>query len=223
MKKIVLVVFAMVSMMSFAQETMKEGSVVMSLKMSSNDEQMNQQLAMMGADLTFTFKKDKGRIDTSGFMVGNNNIIIDNENKQSLVLINQMMMGKKYMKQEMKDFKDPTLPEGFEIKKTGDKKSFLGYDCEVQTMENDKMKMIMYVAPSIQMMEKGALSIMDQVGGFPLFVEITANEGGKVITVKLEASKVHDSKIADSTFALDIPEGYEEAKPEDLSKLGQGF
>ena len=97
MKKITLFTFLLLSLHTFSQENISEGIVVQKQSLSSTNEQMNTQLAMLGDMQTITyFKANKSRSEMSNPMAGETTTIMDNDKKEMLILINNAQLGKKY-------------------------------------------------------------------------------------------------------------------------------
>ncbi len=99
-KKILLLLLLTFSISIFAQKEVKEGIISMKITMSSENEQVNASLAMIGNISTTTYFKDqKSRTEMKSPMTGNNTTIIDNSTKEILVLLDNPMLGKKIFKE----------------------------------------------------------------------------------------------------------------------------
>src|SRR5690606_10265168 len=121
MKKILFVLVSILSIASFSQEKIVEGVVKSKQTISSDNEQVNAQLAMIGEILTTTyFKNTKTRSETFNLMSGNTIAIMDNDKKEMLVMMDNQMVGKKYMINSIEpseeDLKNVTIEKGDETK-----------------------------------------------------------------------------------------------------------
>ena len=97
MKKIILAVALVCSTIGFSQDKVSEGIITTKQTMSSDNEQMNMQLAMMGEMITTTyFKGDKSRSELSNPMAGSTIAVMDGTANKVLVMLDNPMMGKKY-------------------------------------------------------------------------------------------------------------------------------
>ena len=78
MKKILVLAALAISTFGFSQKTISEGVITTSQTLSSPDEQVNMQLAMVGQTITTTwFKNDKSRSEMSNPMQGSVTIVMD--------------------------------------------------------------------------------------------------------------------------------------------------
>src|SRR5690606_31061418 len=128
MRKILFIVALTLSVTMFAQQQIDEGVVISKQTMSSDNEQMNAQLAMLGDMVTTTyFKNDKSRSELSNPMTGNTVFIADNNSKKSLVVMDSAMIGKKYMESDISPSEEDL--ENIAIEKTNETKTILGYEC----------------------------------------------------------------------------------------------
>lgn len=212
MKNFLVLVAFMVASMSIAQEKITEGVLVQSQSMSSADEQINTQLAMMGEMVTTThFKNDKSRSIMSNPMMGKSITIIDNEKKEMLVLMDNPMMGKKYMKEVIEDVKLDS--EGVEVVASSESKVILGYDCKKYDVnmvkQGQKVKMIVYATENLNIVTKKKDAFEGKLKGFPLYMEMYVNQMGAEIVVKIETTSVVSEKVDISKFDMTVPPGYE--------------
>jgi hypothetical protein len=214
MKKIILFALLTISLNLSAQEKITEGIVLQKQTFSSSNEQMNEQLAMMGdMQSTTYFKANKSRNEMSSAMTGETSIIMDNDKKDMLILMNNAQLGKKYV---AKSF----TPTEEELKKivvipSDETKTILGYKCKRYdaTFKNDdgaETKMILYTSEDITAMSEQMMSLSTKVSGFPMYMEINAIQNGMDMTIKTEVTEVKNEKVSDEKFSLEIPEGYED-------------
>ena len=121
MRKLLFVLVCVFSLSTIAQEAVSEGIAMSKQTMSSDNEQMQAQLAMIGEILTTTyFKNNKTRSETFNLMSGNSITIMDADTKEMLIMMDNQMVGKKYMTKSMEpgedDMKNVTIEKGDETK-----------------------------------------------------------------------------------------------------------
>ncbi len=213
MKNIVILVIVFVmNIMAFAQEKITEGILVQSQTMSSADEAVNAQLAMMGEMITTTyFKEGKSRSELSNPMIGETVAIIDTDKKEMLILLNNPMMGKKYVKQSTEKAADAL--DGIKVEKTGETKNILGYECVRYNVTGSKngvnLKITIYTTDKLKIANKKNIGFGNQIKGFAMYTESVVKQMGSEIVIKIEVTSVKKAEIADSKFEMVIPEGYE--------------
>lgn len=212
MKKYILVVFLTMSMSIHAQEKITEGVVILKQTMSSSDEQMNSQLAMMGDMVTTTyFKGEKSRSELKNQMIGEAITIIDNDKKEMLLMLNNPMMGKKYLTKGIELSKEDL--DNVTVKENDEVKIVLGYTCKRYdvslTKEGITVEMVLFTTDKIKIITKNNAELGDKVSGFPLVMEMKTNNMGAEISIVIEATEVKSEKVDDAKFDMTAPEGYE--------------
>lgn len=213
MKKILmLVVLFTLSLTVTAQEKITEGVITLKQNYSSNDEATQAQLAMMGEMITTTFfKGKKSRVEVSNPMSGDITIITDSESMESLTLMDNPMIGKKYQKQTIEVPKDES--DNFKVVDGAETKTILGYECKQKHLTikegGSEIKMVMYVTDKIApVLSQQNAQFGDKLGGFPLYTEMSMTQGEAEFTIVSEVTEVKSEKVADSKFSLTPPEGY---------------
>ena len=212
MKKIIIVVFLTFGLNIFAQEKLTEGSITMQITMSSENEQVNASLQAVGELKPITyFKGKKSRTEMNNPMAGETISIVDNAAKQMLVLMNNPVLGKKYIKKST-EISDKELKNVI-VTATGKTKSFLGYLCKgydvIIKNDGSEMKMTMYTTDKISAPSKDVSTLGDKVEGFPMYLEMSISQE-PVIKTTAEVTEVKSEKVDDSIFKMIIPEGYTE-------------
>lgn len=213
MKKILLLFVAMLSLNAIAQSEINEGVITSKMTMSSSNEQMNAQLAMVGdIPITTYFKGQKSRTEQVSQMIGNNTSIVDNSSKKILVLMdNPMVGGKKFNKIDIKAPKKEFI-ENVKVSATGDIKTIAGYVCkgyEIKVKEGgNERKMTMYTTDKIKAPTKDTAEFGDKIKGFPMLTIVNIDQGGMPLTVTMEVTAVKAEKVDDSKFDMTVPEGY---------------
>lgn len=215
MKKLVLILLVAISFNAFAQEKLEEGILISKMTMSSDNEQMNAQLAMVGdVESTTYFKGLKSRNETSSPMTGEVITIADNEAKQIMVLMNNPMAGKMYSKSEIKDSEADL--EGVTVKKGTETKTILGYDCDqyIVTMNQggQSIEMTLFATKAIDAYSQQTASFAQKVDGFPLYLQMIMDQGGAKMTITNEVTDIKKESVSGDKFDMTPPEGYEERK-----------
>jgi hypothetical protein len=214
MKKITLFTFLLLSLHTFSQENISEGIVVQKQSLSSTNEQMNTQLAMLGDMQTITyFKANKSRSEMSNPMAGETTTIMDNDKKEMLILINNAQLGKKYAIKSLTPSEESL--KNIIITPSDETKTILGYDCKrydiASTTDEMETKLVLYTTDKIGAMSEQLASFGNKISGFPMYLEINATQMGMDMTVKMEVIEVKNEKINEEKFSIVIPEGYEES------------
>lgn len=211
MKKILFAVMCSFSMTIFAQAKLNEGVIVSKQTMSSDNEQVNAQLAMLG-DMTTTtyFKNNKSRSETKNPMTGNTVFIADDNTKKSLLLMDNAMMGKTYSEADMLPSEEDL--KGMTIEKTDEKKTILGYECVKYNVnlkkDNADMKMVMYTTDKLQAISQQTSSFGKELDGYPLYMSLAVVQNGMNMDLVIEVTEVKAEKVSDDKFDMTPPEGY---------------
>ena len=214
-KTIILVIAIVVGFFGHSQGDIKEGVITITQKMSSDNEQMNNQISMMGDMLTTTyFKNEKSRTEISSPMTGDMIVITDGETKEMITFMNNPMLGKKYMKGSLE------MPEeamdNVIIKKGGETKTILGYECQqyflTANMEAQTMELEVFTTEAISAYSQQTTAYSSKLKGFPLYTTMTMNQMGADIKVVSEVTDIKKESLSDDKFSMAILEGYDEMK-----------
>ena len=214
-KTIILLVTLCISFSTFSQKDIKEGMLVITQKMSSDNEQMNAQISMMGEMITKTyFKNDKSRTEISSPMTGDMIVITDGEANEMITFMDNPMLGKKYIKgsldisQEQKDM--------ITFKKGDKTKTVLGYLCQqyfVSTsMGGQGMEMEVFATDAITAYSQQTANFSSELKGFPLNMTMTMNQMDANIVITSEVTEIKEKIIEDAKFSMSILDGYDEMK-----------
>ncbi|MEO8773458.1 MAG: DUF4412 domain-containing protein [Gelidibacter sp.] len=211
MKKILFITLCVLSVSMYAQKEIDEGVIISKQTMSSDNEQMNAQLAMLGDMISTTyFKNDKSRSETSSPMTGTTVFIADNVSKKSMVLMDNAMIGKKYMEADITPSKEDL--ENVTIEKTNEKKTVLGYDCTKYnvTMKKDgaDVKMAIYTTDKLKAISQQTAALGKDFTGFPLYMTAAVDQQGMTLNLIIEVTEIKAEKVSDDKFNLTPPEGY---------------
>ena len=213
MKKIFLILCVTSVMLGYAQEVITEGVVTSKQTMSSDNEQMNQQLAMIGDMVTTTyFKDDKTRTELSGEMTGDVVSIFNTNIGQMMMMMDNPLMGKKYVIKAIDNSEDGQ--NNVEIKKGNEVRTILGYECQKYTATikdgGTEVVMDMFMTNAISAINKETMNFgKDFDGGFPLLLEISTNAQGMNLKIKQEVISVNKESVSDEKFDMTAPEGFE--------------
>ena len=215
MKKIILAVALVCSTIGFSQDKVSEGIITTKQTMSSDNEQMNMQLAMMGEMITTTyFKGDKSRSELSNPMQGNVTSIMDGSVNKMLIMLDSPMTGKKYMINDMTP-KEEDL-KGVTVTKSTETKTVLGYTCKrydvVMKKQGAEVKMALYTTDKLSTLSQQVAGLGDKISGFPLYSEMKMNQMGAEIIMKMEASELKKESVSDDKFDMTPLEGYEKSE-----------
>lgn len=211
MKKLIFILLASFSLVSVAQEELKEGVISSKMTMSSDNAEMNSQLQMMGeTKITTYFTEDRVRAETSSPMSGESITIVDKEKEKVLTLISSPMYGKKYT---MTDYEAPEdLGDDIKITKGDKTKTILGYDCQQYnvTMKADGVDMTMeiFATDQIKAQTQETSQFGDELDGFPLFMKINVLQQGMKMTLLYDVTEVKNEAVPNNMFDLTPPEGY---------------
>ena len=205
------------SLFGFSQNNLSEGIVVISQTMSSDNEQMNAQLSMMGEMTTTTYFKDnKSRTEISSPMTGDMIVITDRSSKEMITFMDNPMLGKKYIKGSL-DIVQSALND-IVITKGDESKTFLNYKCQqyfvTSSVQGQPMEMEVFTTEAINAYSQQTAPYGDQIKGFPLYVSMSMNQMGSNIKVVSEVTEIKKEVLEDDKFSLEILEGYDEMKQE---------
>lgn len=212
MKKLLLLLCMVVSTTMVAQEKITEGMMVLSQTISSDNEEVNSQLAMLGDMTTSTYFKDsKSRSEVSNMMTGDVTTIIDNDSKQMLMIMKNPMVGNKYMLKSM-DLSDEDA-KNITVKKGEATKDVLGYTCQqyLVTFKKDdqEISMELYTTDKIPVTNQMTSGFGDQLDGFPLYSKMEMEQMGAKMTIITEVTEIKKQEVEDAKFDMTPPEGYE--------------
>lgn len=215
MKRAFLLVALVIGFLSYAQGDIKEGIITTTQKISSDNEEMNAQLSMMGNMTSTTyFKGDKSRVELSNPMTGDMIVVSDGTTKEVITFMNNPMLGKKYIKNTMdvseEDMEKVTITKG---EKT---KTILGYECQQYFVSANEEGMVaeaeVFTTEAISAYSQQAATYKGKLKGFPLYMVIKTNQMGMNLTMTHEVTEIKKESISDDKFSMAILEGYDEMK-----------
>jgi len=214
MKHLVLIFLAFsMSVLSFSQDKIEEAVLTSKQSLTSDNEQMNAQLAMVG-DMTATVyvKGENSRSELSSPMTGDVVTIIDGSQKKMLMLVDNPMSGKIYSLQSFDESSSKKMD--LSVTKGNETKTILGYECQLYNvtykLQGQEVKMEMYVTDAIEAANQEMADFGDKIEGFPLFMKINMNQMGANMTIINEVTKIEEKSVPKEKFDMTIPEGYKE-------------
>ncbi|TJY37246.1 hypothetical protein [Pontimicrobium aquaticum] len=214
MKKILVLVVALtLSFAGFSQSKINEGMLVITQKMTSDNEQMNAQISMMGDTKTTTyFKGEKSRTEVSSSMTGDVVVVADGESGEMITYMDNPMLGKKYMKGSVND--SQVDPSKVTVKKGDKTKTILGYKCQqyflTAEVQGQTMEMELYTTEAINAYSQQTSAFSKELKGFPMYLTVNMSQMGMNITITSEVTKINKNAVAADKFSMVVPEGYEE-------------
>ena len=212
MKKLLFLVLVAITSVGFSQETIKEGVVLSKQTMSTDNAELQSQLAMVGDIVTTTyFKGNKSRSETNNFMTGTSVTIMDNDNNQMLMTLNNQMVGKKYVLKSMEPSEEDL--ENITVTKGDETKNILGYECQEYNVEVNKdgvvVKMDIYTTDKLSALSQQSTMMGADIKGFPMYLTMNMNQMGMNLTITQEATEIKKEAVSDDKFDMTPPEGYE--------------
>ncbi|HLV69765.1 MAG TPA: hypothetical protein VKY34_03595 [Xanthomarina sp.] len=212
MKKIILIVLVAITSVGFSQEAITEGVVLSKQTMTTDNAELQSQLAMVGDIVTTTyFKGNKTRSETNNFMTGSSITIMDNDNNQMLMTLNNQMLGKKYVLKSMEPSEEDL--ENITVTKGDETKTILGYECQEYNVEVNKdgvvVKMDIFTSDKLSALSQQSTMMGADIKGFPMYLTMNMNQMGMNLTITQEATEIKKEAVPDAKFDMTPPEGYE--------------
>jgi len=199
-----------------------DSKIVYEMKMSSDNPELEMQLAMMdGSSLEMIIYGDltKQTVAIGGFMT--TTTISDAKRGETLTLMDGMM-GKIAM--SINDEDKPKEEEGesadIEIELVDETKEILGYTChKALIIDSDGNESIFWYSKEIQSPKTESQYFQSELPGLPLEFIIVSQD----VTMQFIATEFSKKlKKEDKEINLDIPEGYTEMSPEEMqNSFGQ--
>ena len=185
----------------------------MEQSMDSDNDMMKQQFAAMGnMKMSVYFKDGKSSSELSNAITGDITAIMNMATKETLMLMNNPMLGKVYAKTST-DVDDEKL-ENVKITETGETKDILGYKCKLYnvTMSVNGIDTVskFYMTEDIKVPHQQTAAYGDKMKGFPMHMEVAASQMGINFTVIHKVTEIKKESVDASKFDMTIPEGYTE-------------
>ena len=200
---------------------LSEGHVKYDIEMSSDNPEMQMQLAMMqGSKFELYFKDNLTRSEMSMGSLVKISTITNTDAANSLMLITGMM-GNIAVKVTPEDIETAELEAPkMEVEFVDETKVIQGYTCRKAVVTDEEgYESIFWYTEDIELNKKGQSYLNGDVPGFPLEFEINRKEV-KMTIVTTEFSKKLDKKLAKELFDTTIPEGFKEISIDELSNMG---
>jgi len=212
MKKLLVLLLAVFSLSTFAQEKISEGLITMKQTISSDDATVQAQLDMIGQMTSTTyFKKGKSRAEVSNQMSGDITVIINQVSEEMLMLMDGPM-GKVYGKKST-NLTEEQL-EKVTVTESDETKTILGYECKRYDLvvKDQGVESIIkfFMTDAIEVPTQQTALYGGKLKGMPMYMEMEMNQMGMAMTMKFEVTEVRKESVDDSKFDMTIPEGYKE-------------
>ncbi|MCK0130150.1 DUF4412 domain-containing protein [Flavobacteriaceae bacterium F08102] len=211
-----LILIALFSIQGFAQKEIKEGYIIQKMQLSTGDATMDAQIQSMMGELTSKtfFKNQLSSTTMNNPMAGNTKTIVDLNKKKMIIFMDNPMLGKKYKEDNINLSEDDL--KNVKFTSNGKTKTILGYTCNgydaSAEVDGNVTNMILYVTEQIKAPTQYAASFGEKLKGFPMFMEMSMNQGGMDMTMQMEVTEIKAETVADKEFDMTIPEGYSEIK-----------
>ena len=211
MKKSLLLLSIFITTILSAQTELIQGKIISKQRLVTENEQVQAQFDMMGKMESVTlFKNGNSFTELDNPMSGKVTTIINEEQKEMLLLMDNPAMGKLYSKQS-------TTPKEEDLKNTtvtkGDKtKTILGYECKEykvsSTTNGVTSEMTLFTTEELNIPTQQTAMLQDKVPGFPLYMEIKMNQMGIEMVVITEVKSIDEQEVKDDLFNTTPPDGY---------------
>ncbi|MEM6721614.1 MAG: DUF4412 domain-containing protein [Bacteroidota bacterium] len=211
MKKILVLVALAFSVMVSAQEKITEGKITSKQTMSTDNEQVQASLAMIGEIETVTlFKGKNARSESDNPMSGNIVTVVNTEENKMLILMDNPALGKVYTVESIELTEEDI--KNIKVTKENETKEVLGYTCQKYTTSVTKngvtVNMVMYTTEAIDVPNQQTATLGEKVKGFPLYMEMKMNQMGVDMTIATEVTKIEKQSVSGDIFSVTPPEGY---------------
>ncbi|MDG1529023.1 MAG: hypothetical protein P8I51_02890 [Polaribacter sp.] len=213
MKKILILLALSLTVAISAQKKISKGIIISKQSLTSDNEQANQQFAMMGDMKTTTFfSGTKSRSELSNPMSGDVITIGDTKTGDVLMLLENPMLGKKYMLQK-NDITAEDL-KNIKITATGKTKVVLGYTCKQfivsGNVKGQSIDMDLFTTEAITITSQQTAMLGNKIKGFPLYSVMKMDQMGVSMTITTEVTEIKKEVAIDGKkFSMTPPEGYE--------------
>lgn len=213
MKKYLFVLLVAFSFSAIAQDALLEGVVTSKMTMSSENPDVQAQLAMIGDIKSVTYFKDnKTRTEVNNPMTGEAVNIIDSEAKKMLAMMNNPMVGgKQYAITDIEKPNEEDL-KGMTITKGDETKTILGYVCNayqvVMNKDGVNMTMDIFSSEQINAVNQQTTSFGADFKGFPMYMKMSVNQMGMDIIMINEVTEVKKETVDSEKFNMTPLEGY---------------
>lgn len=219
--KSILIAFAAITLSLCTRAQVTEGQVKYAIEMTSDDPNVQAQLAMLnGSKMDMIFTDKFSRVDFSMGMFMQMVTITNIEENNGLLLMSGMI-GKKAVKMTSEDVEKSAeeVPE-FEIEATKETKKILGYKCTKYVITTEEGTDVSYWTTTEISASKANNRYMNKsIEGFPLLFETETN-GMKMTFTATDFQEDLEGLNTKELFDMSIPADYEEMTMEELEGMG---
>ena len=199
----------------------KEGQVKYAIEMTSDDPNVQSQLAMLnGSKMDMVFSEKFSRVDFSMGMFLQVVTVTDLDANNGLLLMSGVT-GNTAVVMTAEDVEKTAeeAPE-FQIEATKETKKILGYKCTKYILTTEEGTDVSYwTTTEINASKTNNRYMNKSIEGFPLLFETEAN-GMKMTFTATEFKEGLKGLNTKELFDMSIPEGYEEMTMEELEGMG---
>ena len=218
MKKILFTLAVVCFSFGFATAQSTTGHIKYKIDMSSDNPEVEMQLAMFSGstlDISFDGKKSSSTM-SMGAMMSIKTITSEDE---EVLMLWSGMVGNKAVRTSVEEMKDGEKEKktDMDVEFVKGSKTVAGYKCKKaisKTEEGDEV--VFWYTEKLQMGAPGQGNLNGKIPGIALaFESFNSN-----MIMSFEAIEVEDTIEDDSIFNMEIPEGYEEMSYDDMKSMG---
>jgi len=217
MKKLILALLALnLCYGTYAQDSFKEGKIVTTQTMTTDNEQAQAQLAMIGAIETVSyFKNKKTRAESSTPMTGKMVNIVDGDANKMLTFMDNPSIGKVFTLQDISLSNEDK--QDILVKKGSETKTILGYECQQyfvnMAKDGQDVSMELFTTKAIPAFSQQTALFSEKLSGYPMYWSMDLKQMGTLMTITNEVTAINEEQVAAGIFDLTPPEGYKDMQP----------
>lgn len=218
-----------IALTSFVFSQITEGKISYEVYVSSDNPQLAsyvEQMENSQLDIVFTDENSRSELNMGG--MSNNISIFNKASGASLVLMDNMYMGKIAMnlsKEEQEESKDSEQAQAFKVEEVsivdGETKEILGHQCKkaILYMANGNESIVWFTEDIVPGFRADPY-LFEEIPGLPL--EMTSKSFG--MDMKMVAYSFTDKlkkKQTDKMFSMEVPKGYTVKTMEEMKNFGK--
>lgn len=220
---------ALLSSLTFATSALaelKEGVISYEMTMSSTDEEVQNNLDMLGpTQITMTFNKDFVKTESQSMMMVQKTIFDLNKDKGLML---QEMMGKKvaiFMTREEAEgvSRRGRKEDDITYEKTDEYKTILGYECRKVIAKTENGVITMFVNDEIVSDLPNSQFYSEKIGGLVLEMKMDMEQNGRTFSMNYVATSIKEKIKEKEPFSMEVPKGYKEMTMEEFMESMKGM